>query len=75
MLHIFSWGAHLGEAALASVHGGQAHFLVLGEFCQVTSEDYIFTFSLPDIVIEVAYLTAEAFLLTGTVGSKSCREG
>ena len=35
----FFKGACFGEAALASVHEGQAHFLVLGEFCQVASED------------------------------------
>ena len=34
-----SIGAHFGEAALASVHEGQAHFLVLGEFYQAASED------------------------------------
>ena len=32
-------GASFGEAALASVQEGQAHFLVLGGFCQVASED------------------------------------
>ena len=32
-------GARFGEAALASEHEGQAHFLVLEEFCQVASED------------------------------------
>ena len=35
----FVMGARFGEAALASVHEGQAHFLVLGEFCQDVSED------------------------------------
>ena len=35
----FVMGARFGEAALASVHKGRAHFLVLGEFCQVASED------------------------------------
>ena len=52
------------------MHEGQAHFLVLGEFCQVASEGCIFAFLLPEIVIEVAYMTAEAFLLSGVVGSK-----
>ena len=33
----FVMGARFGEAALASVHEGQAHFLFLGEFCQVAS--------------------------------------
>ena len=35
----FIMGARFGEAALASVHESQAHFLVLGEFCRVASED------------------------------------
>ena len=35
----FVMGARFGEAALASEHEGQAHFLVLEEFCQVASED------------------------------------
>ena len=35
----FVMGARFGEAALASVHEVQAHFFVLGEFCQVASED------------------------------------
>ena len=67
-------GARFGEAALASVHEGQAHFLVLGEFCQVDLEDYMFAFLLPEIVIEVACMRAEAFLLSGIVSSKYCRE-
>ena len=33
----FVMGARFGEVALASVHEGQAHLLVLGEFCQVAS--------------------------------------
>ena len=33
----FVMEARFGEAALASVHEGQAHFLVLGEFCKVAS--------------------------------------
>ena len=35
----FVMWARFGEAALVSVHEGQTHFLVLGEFCQVASED------------------------------------
>ena len=35
----FVMGARFGEAALASVHEGQAHFPVLRECCQVASED------------------------------------
>ena len=49
-------------------------FLVLGEFCHVASEDYMFALLLPEIVIEVAYMTAEAFFLLGIVSSKYCRE-
>ena len=47
----FVMGARFGEAALASVREGRAHFLVLGEFCQVASEDQMFAFFLPEIVI------------------------
>ena len=35
----FVMGARFDEAVLDSVHEGQAHFLVLGEFSQVASED------------------------------------
>ena len=35
----FVMGARFGEVALAGVHEGQAHFLGLGEFCQVAPED------------------------------------
>ena len=56
------------------MHEGRAQFFVLGEFCQVASEGLIFTFLLPEIVIEVAYMTLEAFLLSGIVSSKYCRE-
>ena len=45
-------------------------FSFLGNFCQVALEDYMFAFLLPEIVIEVAYMTAEAFLLSGKVSSK-----
>ena len=70
----FVMGTRFGEAALASVYEGQAHFLVLEGFCQVASEDYVFAFLLPEIAIEVAYMTAEAFLLSGIVSNKYCRE-
>ena len=53
-------GARFGEAALAGVHEGQTHILILRQFWQVVSEDYIFAFLLPGFVIEVAYLTAVA---------------
>ena len=55
---------------MAILHEGQAHFLVLGKSCQVASEDYMFAFLLLKIVIEMAYLTTEAFLLSGVVSSK-----
>ena len=63
-------GARFGEAALTRVHEGQAYFLILGEFCLVASEDYMFAFLLPENVIEMAYMTAGAFLLSGNVSSK-----
>ena len=31
-------------------------------------------FLLPEIVVKAAYMTAEAFLLSGIVSSKNCRE-
>ena len=34
----------------------------------------MFAFLLPEIVIEVAYMTDEAFLLSGILSSKYCRE-
>ena len=48
--------AHFSEASLTD-----AHILILREICQVASENYIFTCFLPVLMIEVAYLTAEAF--------------
>ena len=35
----------------------------------------MFAFLLTEIVIEVAYMTVEEFLLSGIVSSKYCREG
>ena len=35
----------------------------------------MFAFLLPEIVIEVAYMTVKEFLLSGFVNSKYCREG
>ena len=34
----------------------------------------MFAFLLPEIVIEVAYMTVEAFFLSGVVSIKCCRE-
>ena len=34
----------------------------------------MFAFLLPELMIEVAYLTVEGFLLLGIVSSKYCRE-
>ena len=39
MPHNFSWGLASARRRWHSVHEGQAHFIVLGEFCQVASED------------------------------------
>ena len=38
------------------------------------SEDYMFAFLLPDIVIEAAYMTTEACLLSGIISIKYCQE-
>ena len=38
MSHSLSWGLASARRRGHSVHEGQAHFLVLGEFCQVASE-------------------------------------
>ena len=74
MPHNLSRGLASARRSLVSVHEGQARFLVLGEFCQVASEDYMFALLLPEIVIEVAYMTPEAVLLSEIVNSKYCRE-
>ena len=34
----------------------------------------MFAFLMPEIVIKVAYMTVETFLLSGSVSSKYCRE-
>ena len=34
----------------------------------------MFEFLLPEIVVEVAYMTVEAFFLSGIVSSKYCRK-
>ena len=39
MPHNSSWGLASARRRWHSVHEGQAHFLVLGGFCQVASED------------------------------------
>ena len=49
------------------MHEGQAHFLVLGEFCQVSMEYNVFAFGLPELGVKVTHLTAEAFLFSGVV--------
>ena len=38
MPHNLSWGLASARRCGHSVHEGQAHFLVLGEFCQVASD-------------------------------------
>ena len=38
MPHRLSWGLASARRRGHSVHEGQAHFLVLGEFCQIASE-------------------------------------
>ena len=39
MPHNISWGHAPARRRGHSVHESQAHFLVLGEFCQVSSEE------------------------------------
>ena len=73
MPHNLSWGLASARRRGHSVHEGRAHVLV-GEFCQVASEGRIFAFLLPEIVIEVAYMTVEVCLPSGIVSSKYCRE-
>ena len=74
MPHNLSRGLASARRLWHSVHEGQALFLVLGELCQVASEDKMFAILLPEIVVEGAYMTVEAFLLPGIVSSKYCRE-
>ena len=67
MPHNLLWGLASARRRGHSVHEGQAHFPILGEFCQVASESLIFAFVLPEIVIEMEYMTTEAFLLSGVI--------
>ena len=66
--------ARFGEAAVAGPKKGKAHFLVLGKFRKVAMEDNVFAFGLPELVVKMTYLTAEAFLFSGVVCSKYGRE-
>ena len=59
--------ARFGEAAVAGPKKGKVHFLVLGKFRKVPMEDNVFAFGLPELVIKMTYLTAEAFLFSGVV--------
>ena len=68
---LFVMGARFGEAAWAQCARGPGAFSrgrilpgCLGGL----------NFLLPEIVIGVAYMTVEAFLLSGIVSSKYCRE-
>ena len=70
----FVMEARFGEAALVNVSKGKAYLIFLGELCQVASEDKMFVFLPPEIVIEVVYMTIEAFLLSGIARCKYCRK-
>ena len=60
--------ACFGEAAVAGPNNkGKVHFLVLGKFRKVAMEDNVFAFGLPELVVKMTYLTAEAFLFSGVV--------
>ena len=63
----FSWRLASARRRGHSVHEGQAHFLALGEFCQVAMEYNVFAFGLPELEVKVSHLTAEAFLFSGVV--------
>ena len=59
--------ARFGEAAVTGPKKGKVHFLVLGKFRKVAMEDNVFAFGLPELVVKMTYLTAEAFLFSGVV--------
>ena len=59
--------ACFGEAAVAGSNKGKVHLLVLGNFRKVAMEDNVFAFGLPELVVKMTYLTAEAFLFSGVV--------
>ena len=59
--------ACFGEAAVAGPIKGKVHFFVLGKFRKVAMEDNIFAFGLPELIVKMTYLTAEAFLFSGVV--------
>ena len=67
MPHNLSWGLASARQRGHSVHEGQAHFLVLGEFYQIPMEYNAFAFGLPELGVNVTHLTAEAFLFSGVV--------
>ena len=67
MPHNLSWGLASARRRGHSVHEGQAHFLVLGEFRQVTMEYNVFAFGLSELGVKVTHLMAEEFLFSGVV--------
>ena len=62
--------ASFGEAAVAGSNEGKSHLPVLGAFCKVAMQYDAFAFCVLYIVVAVTHVTAEAFLLSGVVGSK-----
>ena len=69
----FVTGARFGEAAWAQSARGPGAFS-RGRILPDCLGGLNFAFLLPEIVIEVAYMTVEAFLLSGIASSKYCRE-
>ena len=55
--------AGFGEAALANVSKGMAYLIFLGECRNVASRNDMFAIFLPEVVVKVADLTVEAFVL------------
>ena len=58
--------AGFGEVALANVSKGKAILIFLWECCNVVPRDEMFTIFLPKVVVKVAHLLVEAFVLSGS---------
>ena len=58
--------AGFGEAALAYVPKGKARLIVLWECHNVAWRGDMFAIALPEVVVKVAHLTVEAFVLSGS---------
>ena len=58
--------AGFDEAALANVSRGKAFLIFMWEYRNVASRDDMFVIFLPEVVVKVAHLMVEAFLLSGS---------